>query len=70
MKLDKDVTGGLDTMRRELVDEVGDLSESIRGLRVVLDDGTLVGKILPAIDRGLGVMASTKSRMYNIASTR
>ena len=68
MKLNKDVTGGLDTMRRELIDEVGDLSESIRGLKVVLDDGTLVGKILPAIDRGLGVMASKKDRMYYIAT--
>ena len=60
-KLDKDVTGGIDTMARELGDKVSDLGERLQGFSVVLDDGTLVGKLLPAIDRGLGIRIAKKS---------
>jgi methyl-accepting chemotaxis protein len=61
-KLNKDVTGGIDTMKKDLVDEVGELGDSIRGLNFVLDTGVLVANLLPKIDHGLGVRASMKRR--------
>ena len=40
------------------------LSEQLGGLQIVLDDGTLVGKLSPAIDRTIGGYQMQKGRYW------
>ena len=69
-KLDKNTTNGFDAVARDLGDlgnKMSDLGQSMSNLKVVLDDGTLVGQILPQIDYGLGVRATRKGNMHHVA---
>lgn len=45
-----------------LTEKFGDLAEAVTGLKIVLDTGTLVGELTPALDTGLGNYAAMRDR--------
>lgn len=47
---------------KNIRDDLSEFTEEVTNMVVVLDDGTLVGKILPQIDAGLGARATATSR--------
>jgi hypothetical protein len=45
-----------------LSEKFGDLAEAVTNLKIVLDTGTLVGELTPALDTGFGTLASRRDR--------